>query len=304
MPAYWFIHNMYALARNCKKSYKRDERLKKKQMLHHQFLEPDSVLEMVKSVRNFEWWTGKMFGNQSKDRESIRAEGRRILCHHPEVIEGQEVLALGLENSNRPVVIRRIYEAYHIFKKLIGYNVATSTLNYWRTQKTRSIESLFDHSGDSPSPEQWENVGGQLIPQSSMDRLKKDIKSGEMDSWEDIHLFYSREAEDYHQNKWIHAVAAYEEVFQVSLKENPDKWRALLEESIDTRQWINQSIYASRAKDYNNSFRSLTYESQEEMEVVTGKLEENAFILDSQEECIQFEREIRQCLGVWQETKV
>lgn len=304
MPAYWFIHNMYALARNCQKSYARDQRLKKRQMLHYQFLEPDSVSEMVCAIRDFEYWAGKIFSNQSQNIDSIRAEGRRILSHHPEVIQGQEVLSFGLENSTRPVVIRKIYEAYHIFKKLIRYNVVVSALNFLNIQNKKSIEQLHNTLSDSFPLEKWENIGGQLIPQTSINRLKKDIISGTINTWDDIHQFYTMEAKNYPKNRLIHAVAAYEKVFHITLKGHPEKWQELLEESIDTKKWINQSIYESRAKDYNNAFRSLTFESKEEMEVVTGKLEENAFILESQEECNHFIKEVGLCLEMWKEVGV
>ena len=45
-----------------------------------------------------------------------------------------------------------------------------------------------------------------------------------------------------------------------------------------------KGIYDSRAKDYTNPFRKMVYETEAEMDIVTGKLEENSFILQQQEE--------------------
>ena len=45
-------------------------------------------------------------------------------------------------------------------------------------------------------------------------------------------------------------------------------------------------IASSRAKDYTNPFRKMVYETEAEMEAVTGKLNENSFILQQQEELI------------------
>ena len=43
MPAYWFLHNMYALARNSWKYTDRDKRIDKTQLLEFDFLAPDTV---------------------------------------------------------------------------------------------------------------------------------------------------------------------------------------------------------------------------------------------------------------------
>ena len=54
--------------------------------------------------------------------------------------------------------------------------------------------------------------------------------------------------------------------------------KQLLLQSIETQEWIAQSIFDSRLKDYSNPFRSMVYESQEEMNKVIGRLDDNTFI--------------------------
>jgi NDP-sugar pyrophosphorylase family protein len=46
MPAYWFLYNMYALARNSAKYAERDKRTEKIQQLEYDFVAPDSVNEL------------------------------------------------------------------------------------------------------------------------------------------------------------------------------------------------------------------------------------------------------------------
>ncbi len=58
MPAYWFLYNMYALARNAWKYSDRDKRKERIQLLEHEYLAPDSVNEMfdaIALVRNGSW---------------------------------------------------------------------------------------------------------------------------------------------------------------------------------------------------------------------------------------------------------
>ena len=59
MPAYWFMHNMYALARNEWKYKDRDNRNEKFQLLEYDYLAPDSVNEMFDALHLLELFTGK-----------------------------------------------------------------------------------------------------------------------------------------------------------------------------------------------------------------------------------------------------
>src|SRR5699024_10489696 len=59
MPGYWFLYNMYALARNSWKYPHRDHRTKKIQKIEYEFLAPDSIEEMFSSLRLMELYTGK-----------------------------------------------------------------------------------------------------------------------------------------------------------------------------------------------------------------------------------------------------
>src|SRR5690606_13849421 len=51
MPAYWFIYNMYALQRNTAKYILRDKRYDKTQLIEYDYLAPDTVNEMLASIR-------------------------------------------------------------------------------------------------------------------------------------------------------------------------------------------------------------------------------------------------------------
>ena len=53
-----------------------------------------------------------------------------------------------------------------------------------------------------------------------------------------------------------------------------------MENSITTKTWMGKGIYTSRAKDYSNPFRKMVYESNDEMNAVIGRLEDNQFIQD------------------------
>ncbi len=301
MPAYWFLHNMYALMRNCRKSVKRDQRLEKKQHFHYGFLEPDTVFELVQAIRNFETWTGQKFFDLNEPQETVRETGKRILTSRKDLLDDQDLVANGLENSDRPVVIRKIVEAYDIFRRLIRYNLAISLMGASEGDQ-EDMDSILQGMEPDIELEPWENVGGQLIPESSLTRLKKQIKSDSISSWDDIHHFYQDESDLFGRNRLGQAVAAHRAVFpEIDLRTNAAN---LLEESLATRRWITDSIYESRAKDYHNGFRAMTYDSEEEMESVVGKLEDNDFIRESREETEMFEENIRRIIKNYEESTV
>ena len=62
----------------------------------------------------------------------------------------------------------------------------------------------------------------------------------------------------------------------------------LLQQAVDTRQWMLNGIESSRSKDYDNNFRKMMYDSQEEMDEVLGSYADNSFIKKEQAEFENF----------------
>src|SRR5882762_9898048 len=61
MPAYWFLHNMYALARNSWKYPDRDKRIDKTQLLEFDFLAPDTAGEIVEALTLLQRFTAQAY---------------------------------------------------------------------------------------------------------------------------------------------------------------------------------------------------------------------------------------------------
>lgn len=70
-----------------------------------------------------------------------------------------------------------------------------------------------------------------------------------------------------------------------------------LEDAIVIKEKMAEAIYASRAKDYNNPFRKMVYESELEMEKVLGRLDENSFIQQQAKEVQAFKNKVAQLKG-------
>jgi hypothetical protein len=98
MPCYWFMYNIYALARNAWKYTDRDKRIEKVQFLESDFLAPDSVNEILKSLELLKLFTGKAYQRQypsalkNTEKEIIKV-GEALLEQDNKVIDELEVLA-------------------------------------------------------------------------------------------------------------------------------------------------------------------------------------------------------------------
>jgi hypothetical protein len=71
MPAYWFLYNMYALARNAWKYKDRDKRTEKIQLLEFDYLAPDTIFEVYRAIGILETETGKSYLQQRENPGEI-----------------------------------------------------------------------------------------------------------------------------------------------------------------------------------------------------------------------------------------
>jgi hypothetical protein len=138
------------------------------------------------------------------------------------------------------------------------------------------------------------NIGGQLIPQPAVQSLLRNIRSGKISNWDDVHAFYRQKSKTYETDKLEHAFASLLEIMKISPARFTKKiFQQLLVESVSTREWILEQIVESRSKDYTNSFRQMVYSNQKEMDNVTGKFSQNSFILQQREEMQKFRQNVK-----------
>jgi len=285
MPAYWFLHNMYALARNSWKYTDRDRRIDRTQLLEYDFLAPDTAGEIVEALTLLQRYTGKAYLRQtgknikSVDDEELLRLGARLLEQSPSPADELEILADGWENSDRKVRLVKVSQAYTIFRELIAHYAADQLLSFIRDKKIGSYEALLAALPANLPYHKWVNAGGQLIRESELQKLIGQIHTGKVREWGQIHQFYTRQGENYAQDKLHHALAALKEVRGISLRRaGKEAFRDLLLQSVTTKEWMTKNIYTSRAKDYTNPFRKMVYDSPEEMNTVLGRLQDNGFI--------------------------
>ena len=300
MPGYWFMYNMYGLARNAWKYADRDKRTEKIQLLEYDFLAPDSINEIIESIRLIALFTGRaLLKNDSSSPEMPETDiiqlGKQYLDSPVIADDEPAIFASGFENSQRPVRIIKAVRAYKIFKELVAHHAVNELIKQELTSLSaiqRSITARFH--------EPWVNVGGQLIRQSALQTMIDAIHAGSVNGWPAVHAFYQAQGAAYPQDKFLHAVAALQEVHQINLATaNAQEVVMLLKQSLLTREWLAMGIYDSRAKDYHNPFRQMVYANAEEMDQVIGKLDDNPFIQIQQEALGQYRQKIEIKIKDW-----
>ena len=300
MPGYWFLYNMYALARNSWKYTDRDKRIDKTQTLEFDFLAPDSVNELVQSITLLQKFTGKAWLKKEDNNKKVSDEeaidiGKILLDTQDPVVNELVILADGFENSRRPVKIIKVLRSYHLFKELVNYYLVQQLLQHIRSNNFKTAEQLIESLPSKSALSPWMNVGGQLILRTEIDKLIKQINAGKVKDWDAVHNFYVQQSKNYQTEKLAHAMAALNEVFDINVKKSSAAIiKSLLHQSITTREWMVKEIYESRAKDYRNPFRKMVYENQEAMDKVVGKLEDNSFIKQEQKGLEEYKKEIQQ----------
>jgi NDP-sugar pyrophosphorylase family protein len=300
-PAYWFMYNLYALARNAGKYVDRDKRTKKLQHIEYDFLAPDSVNEIFSALDVLKKLTAQAQSKNEPDDGTtaiLLQEGKRILEDPSNTTGSITISNSGFENSSRPVCISKVNEAYRIYKDLVIYYGITNLIDFISSHSVNSFHELIKALPKHPVRLQWVNIGGQLLPANSLNSVLQDIKSNTIQSWDELHKIYEGSGKIYGEQKLQHACASLLELLKIE-KLEASLFKDLLLKAQNIKEWMVKTIYDSRAKDYQSGFRKMVYGSEEEMEVVTGRLEDNVFINQQREELKEFKCSVEKIISLF-----
>ena len=304
MPAYWWMYNMYALARNSWKYTARDKRKHKSQNIEFNAYAPDTMEEAAYAMTLLERWTAKAwFRNNGNDSENIslqelQEKGQQLLLGDKKEVKDLEVLAEGVEKGSRKVRVLKTYEAYHAYKDMITYYAVNSIMNYIKSNSNiDTYECLYSCLVESQSRcTRWINLGGQLVKESDFDKLVSDIKNKTLPTWTAVHDRYNKLWEAYGKDKAEHAYMLLCDVCGLD-KITKDQWQILLVKSMDIQDYICNQVYISRKKDYDNPFRKCTYRNDDEMIAAIGTIDENKFIVQIKDETKLFKQQVEELLS-------
>ena len=296
LPAFWWLYNMYALARNTWKFKNRDQRITKIQNIEFDSLAPDTIEEILKALDLLKIWTAKAHLKQNNQRVDDKAKqelieiGNKILTGPAEKIKNLTVLGENMEKSRRKVVIINIQKAFKGYHQMLLYYAVKNLMEYMESNKKHNFSNMKKKLR-TKHERNWINAGGQLIPEKDIDQLRKDIGSGKLKAWEQIHQRYNDLWAKYPIEKQRHAFTALCTIFGTA---DPSKqqWISALEKTREIQEYIRDQVYISRKKDYDNPFRQATYRNLEEMKAAIGTIDDNSFVKQVREETKNFEQRI------------
>lgn len=296
LPAFWWLYNMYALARNSWKFGARDKRLVKAQHIEFDALAPDTVEEILRAKLLLEEWVGAALAETeaSGDGESggetstavdpaeLARRGRQLLQRERDETAGLIIRGPALEKSRREAVVLRPYRGYAAYLEMLHHYAATNLITYLeRHPEVRYQQMCANLSGERTTD--WENLGGQLVPGREVDRLREDVASGAISSWDDLHRRYDELWDDYPLEKQRHAYAVFT-LLAGERTPSVEFWHRFIDRALKIQELRRDRVYESRKKDYENPFRHATYRNEEEMVAAMGTIEENSFINRIREE--------------------
>jgi NDP-sugar pyrophosphorylase family protein len=282
MPAYWWMYNLYALERNSYKIRKRDRRVVKRQEVIADYLAPDTANEILKAEKLLCRWTAQAWLRQQDDcsvksGEELLLLGRQLLEGEESKVDSLVVIGENIENSKDPVEILKVYGAYKAYGEMLLY-YAVKTIAHWCLTHGISVSELENRMQGDIDP--WLNLGGQLVPESKVNRLREKVNTGVVCSWDDMHAAYATWFAEYEDDKVSNALGILKAIKGTDFID-ASCWDEVRGQTRIIRSYIEKQVYVTKSKDYKNPFRSITFRNDEERDIVLGKVDENPFIEES-----------------------
>ena len=290
IPGYWFLYNMYALARNEWKYKARDHRSHKIQTLEFDYLAPDSINEVLNALELLEEWVGKASNEKQSDLTILG----KALLNDTHFCNENTIFATEIEASKRPVEILKPYEGYHaLTDAIILY--ATKVLVIYCLDEGITEWELIKAKFENKDLTDWVNVGGQLIEVNELEKIKGAICAGEINSWEELHDNYKQQGTLYPLQKARHAYASLSKLLaKKELTLNKELFISYLNKGVKINNELTKRTFESRNKDYEHPFRKMVYDNKEEMNAVIGKIEDNSFINQTVKESYELKKATEQ----------
>jgi len=312
VPAYWWTHNMYALARNAHKYADRDHRRRKTQHIEFDPFAPDTVEQIIAGLDLLAIWTAKAAhekhageGVAMPGEPQLLATGHAMLQADSERTDGLAVFAEGAEAGGRPAVIRNPRRSYHAYREMLLHYAVQNLVDYMLQHPQADFAAMLADLGVGLNSElgnggeggprgrqtDWVNLGGQIVQRQDLDQLRYQIRSGAIGSWQAVHEDYDRLWQAYPRHKHRHALATLQLVMGED-ELTKALWDEALDRGVALQQHIAQQVLATREKDYENPFRQTTFDDDAERQAVAGDAKTNAFVLQVQQETDDFAKRV------------
>lgn len=303
IPAYWFLFNMFAIARNNYKFKKRDKRVQKVQHIETDPLAPDAMQEVLVALDRLILLTRDYLKRISEENVlSARTEQEELQAAKDYLHQNTEadftLFDLQAQKKYGATIFKPV-KAYKEYRKILKYFAARSIIEYCKSNGYEKFSrEVLEKIEKISLFTEWTNAGGQIIPTIKINQLCEKIKSGQINSWNEIHSYYDSCQKNYELYKCRYALYILEKLYTRPIHEfSSEIFQDIIDDvTIVSTDMYRDSIY-SRQKDYTDPFRAMTYENQEEMTAVLGTIDDNEFLHILRAQTESFNLDLRVILG-------
>lgn len=286
MPAYWFMFNMFAIARNNYKFKNRDKRAVRVQHIETDPLAPDTMQQILPALSRIIELSKKYL--QDSGYESVlaaKSEAQKLQAAKDFLHQNPNadfVLHDELCQKKYGAVILKPVKAYKEYRKIVKYFAARSLMEFCSSHKIKRLSaSAVQKITAIDLYTKWTNAGGQIIPSKKVDELCAKIKAKKINSWQAVHAFYDVCQESYGDWKARYSIYLLEQLYSRKIQDfTKEIFKDIISDvTVVSNDMLSDSYY-SRKKDYDDPFRQMTYGDEEEMTAVLGSLNDNSFLRD------------------------
>ena len=303
VPAWQFMHNMFAIARNKYKFDKRDTRITKIQQVETNPIAPDTIqyVEQARSrlielcAASLEKLSPERYKPDMTENDALQA-AEAFLSENPKL---KFTLFDARVQKKYGGLIYKAPEAFAVYSKVIKYFAASALIDYCAARKIERItaQTLSDLK-KLKLYENWDNAGGQVIDSERLRELFSRIKSGEIHTWQEVHDFYAECQRFYTDDKARYALSLLERLYK---KDAADVCREDLADFISGVSDISDNMYAkavsSRKKDFTDPFRAMSYRNAAEMTSVLGTIDDVGFLKNLRADTEAFNMSVKKLFG-------
>ncbi len=285
IPAYWFLYNMFAIARNNSKFRKRDKRAVKAQHIETDPLAPDTMQEVLAALDRLIELTGRTL--HALDYQSAKD----FLHQNP---DSDIVLEDPGAQKRFGARILKPAQGYREYRKVVKYFAVRSLMEYCAARGSDFLcETMLAEIGAVPLYTEWVNAGGQVLPQERLNELFALVKDARIKTWDEVHAFYDACQESYLSYKARYALYLLERLYSRPVGEFSAEIYADIRGDVTVvSNDMYESSIASRQKDYTDFFRAMTYRNEAEMTAVLGTVEGNDFLQQLESDTAAFNRKL------------
>ena len=295
IPAYWFMYNMFAIARNNSKFKKRDKRVVRVQHIETNPLAPDTIQEVLRAMEKLVWLTSSyMHESGSKFDFDEMSLDECFSAAKSYLLENTDPNFTLFDADCQKKYGGEIYKptkGYLEYQKIVKYFAVSCLLDYCKNLGKESISRAdIEKLRAVPLYTTWINAGGQVMPEEKAEELFIKIKSYEIGDWRAVHAFYDDVELHYLEYKTRYAVYLLERIYEQNIANfSAEIFDDIIADVTNVSDCMYKSSVVSREKDYTDYFRKIVYRNDDEMTAGLGTLEDNSFLQEMKEQTEAFD---------------